>query len=524
VDPAAAGPQFGAVLGAAAAALAAPSVIPPPLPAGIDSVSVAAANHITVNAGHLSAQFAAGAGCLAEGAQTVTAVLGRYLASDAHGAALVGGSGAPSAGGAVAGIDIPVPPAVDIPDLSVDIAAALAAVAPEPDVVDAALRGGAGEAGLEEHAAAWASAAAQLGESGQSVVQLAAGLPASWSGPAAEALSGRLHEFGRWMEHSSMAASGHAAAVRQCGAHWSAAVNDHPRGEDYRATQQVMLAAVKRAAAGDPRGAAEASRAEAELMRMKEQSLQAMNSYGQGAGGTNSAVERPGDSPKISGDGDPRIPDKPAKEYGKVAPGEDLEGSVAGDAGDAAGQSLHGAMESLMQLPSPLAGSVGQSLSKAGQSLGQAGQQPAQAVSQLGNMLGGGSPAGGMPSGSPMGGMPRNPSGKLGDGGGLGGGAGGGGRTMPASLPEQSPPRAVEPPPSATAAIPTGGLPKTPVGAGGMGGMMPMGMMPHGGKGSGGKELDRNPEWSPDEPLVKDAPEVTEPIAGQRKRVRPTET
>lgn len=529
VDPDAAGPQIGAALTAAAAALTAPAAIPPPVPAGMDPVSVAAANHITVNAGQLSAQLAAGAGRLAEGAQTVATALGRYVASDAYGAALVGGSGGGgNIAGAIAGIDIPVPPAVDIPDLPIDIPAALAAVPPEPDVVDEALRGGAGEGGLEAHAAAWTSAAAQLGESGQSIQQLAGSLPVSWSGPAGEALSGRLAEFGRWMEHSSTAASAHAAAVRRCGSHWSTAVDSHPRAETYRGTQRVMLVAARRAAAGDPNGAAEAARAEAELARMKEQSVQAMNSYGQSAGGANAAVERPGDSPRVSGDGDPHLPDKRAEELGTVA-GDDPQASAAGDTGDAAGTSLQGGMNSLMQLPSSLANSVGQSLSKAGQSLGQAGQQPAQAASQLGNMLGSGSPAGGgtpAGGGSPMGGVPRGGSlGKLGDGGaGLGGGgAGGGGRTMPASLPEQQGrPAAVEPAPAASA-MPTGRMPKTS-GTGGMGGMMPMGMMPHGRKGSAGKELDRNPEWSPDEPLVKDEPEVSEPIAGQRKRARPTET
>lgn len=523
VDPAAVGPQIIAALGQAATALSAPAVIPPPVPAGADPVSVAAANHAAVNAGHLSAQLAAGVGRLAEGTQSVMTVLGRYIASDAYGAARVGGSGeGPNVVAALAGIDIPQPPVVDIPDLPIDIPAALASVPPQPDVVDMALRGGSGEAGLEAHAAVWTQVAAELGESGQSLQQLAGSLPASWSGPAADALTSRLQRFGQWMEHSSQAASTHAAGVRQLGSLWSTAVNSHPRAETYQQTQHVMLAAYQRAASGDPTGAVDAAKAEAELARMKGESAQAMNSYGQSAGGTNAAVERPGDSPKISGDGDPHLPDKPADELGTVAGDDDPQ---AAQTGDAMGQS----MQSAMQLPSELANSVGQSLSKAGQTLGQAGQQPAQqAASQLGNMLGGGSPSGGSPSGgspgsggSPMSATPRSSLGKLG-GDGLGGGVGGGGgRTMPASLPEQGQP-AVESPPK-TSAVPTGGA-QRPGAGGGMGGMMPMGMMPHGGKGNGGKELDRNPEWSPDEPLVKDAAEVSEPIAGHRKRVRPTET
>lgn len=527
VDPAAVGPQIIAALGKAATALSAPAVIPPPVPAGADPVSVTAANHVAVNSGHLSAQLAAGVGRLAEGTRTVMTVLGRYIASDAYGAARVGGSGQGGSNvvAAVAGIDIPQPPAVDIPDLPIDIPAALASVPPQPDVVDTALRGGAGEAGLEAHAAAWTQVATELGESGQSLQQLAGSLPASWTGPAADALTNRLQRFGQWMEHSSQAASTHAAGVRQLGSHWNTAVNSHPRAETYQQTQHVMLAAYQRAASGDPTGAADASKAEAELARMKEQSVQAMNSYGQSAGGTNAAVERPGDSPKISGDGDPHLPDKPADELGTAGGDDDPR---AAQTGDATGRSMQDGMKSIMQLPSELANSVGQSLGKAGQTLGQAGQQPAQqAASQLGNMLGGGSPSGGSPAsgGSPMSATPRSSLGRLGGeglgGGAGGGGGGGGGRTMPASLPEQGPP-AVEAPPK-TSAVPTGGA-QRPGAGGGMGGMMPMGMMPHGGKGSGGKELDRNPEWSPDEPLVKDAPDVSEPIAGHRKRVRPTET
>jgi hypothetical protein len=53
-----------------------------------------------------------------------------------------------------------------------------------------------------------------------------------------------------------------------------------------------------------------------------------------------------------------------------------------------------------------------------------------------------------------------------------------------------------------------------------------MGMMPmnRGHGGDSGKELPRNAEWFPDEQLVKDEAEVSEPVAGQRRRARPTET
>jgi len=55
----------------------------------------------------------------------------------------------------------------------------------------------------------------------------------------------------------------------------------------------------------------------------------------------------------------------------------------------------------------------------------------------------------------------------------------------------------------------------------------PMGMMPMAGAGAGAggdKELPRNQDWFPDEELVKDEAEVSEPVAGQRRRPRPTET
>jgi hypothetical protein len=475
---------------------------------------------------------------LAQGAQAASAALQRYIVSDTHGAALVSGKGAGAAAVAAAPtIDIPQPPAVTVPDLPVGIPAALAAVVGEPDVVDAALRSGAGEAGMETHAAAWDGAAANLSTAAQSLHQLAGNLPASWEGQDSAALSGRLQAFGTWMEDSARAAGAHAVSARQAGAHWSTALNSHPRAEAYQQTQQEYEAAAARSDAG------EAARHEVELTQMKSQSGLTMHSYGQGAGGLNDKVDEPGDSPRISGDGDPHLPNKPATEYGALDDPEELEDEVlgravdesgdavsesadaaAGESGQAAGQSMQSAMQSAMQMPSQLAQSAGQPFQ-------QGAQQASQAASQMGNALGGGSPSPSSGSGLSA---PRNPLGGLGSGGsplgGLGGagssGGGGGGRTLPASLPEQTAPPAAAPPPSTTA-TPTegaarGGAPRA--GMGGMGGMTPMGMMPHGNRGGEGKELERNPDWFPDESLVKDDVEVSEPIAGQRKRVRPTET
>ena len=93
---------------------------------------------------------------------------------------------------------------------------------------------------------------------------------------------------------------------------------------------------------------------------------------------------------------------------------------------------------------------------------------------------------------------------------------------MPASLPEQAP-AAAPPPASSSTTAPSTGAGARPGGLGGSG-MMPMGMMPHNRGGEGDKEAARNKDWFPDEPLVADEPEVSEPVAGQRRRVRPTET
>ncbi len=529
VDPAEVGPRLAAALSAAAAALSAPAAIPPPLPPGSDPVSVAATNRVAVNAAKLSSQLAAGIPRLSEGGQAVTAALTGYVVTDAEGAANVGGQGTPAAAAAaVTPSDIPAPPAVTIPDLPFDMPAALATVPAEPDMVDLALRSGAGESGLEPHATGWDTAATNLTQAAQSLQQIAGGLPASWQGQDAEALSVKLQDFGRWMENSATAAGAQANSARQVASHWSTAVADHPRAEDYEQTRQLFLAAAARANAGDPRGASEAAQHEGEMTQMKEVSAKTMTTFGQGAGGTNEDVNHPGDSPRIGGDGDPHLPHQGAKELGTVddplsqAADPTGQGDPANQTGQLAGQM----MQTLMSIPTQVASAIGQSLGQVGQQIQQAGQQATQAASQAASQLG--NAMGGSPSSGAGGGSPRNPLSKLGSGGdplgGLGGGGGaGGGRTMPAGLPEQAAPPAPAPPPASTTAVPTTAVPRgggTPMG----GGMMPMGMMPHGNKGADGKEIDRNPEWFPDEPLVKDNVEVSEPIAGQRKRSRPTET
>lgn len=520
VDPAAAGPQIAATLQAAAAALSAPALIPPPLAAGADPVSVAAANHVAVNSGRLCAQLAGGIPRLASGAKAVSAALQAYVTNDAAGAALVSGhgGGAASAVAAVSAIDIPVPPSVTIPNLPIDMPAALAASVGEPDVLDTALRSGAGQAGLEGHALAWEGAAANITAAAHSLQLLAGQLPATWEGQDSTALASRLQGFARWMDDSASAASSHAASARQVGAHWDTAVSNHPRSEDYQQTRQQYFSAAARGDAG------EASQREGQLADMKEKSVQAINTYGDEAGGTNMKSKDPGDSPRVSGDGDPHVPNKPAEEYGSIDT-DDLTAADAGDAGQATGKAAGDSMESAMQIPSQIANSMGQSLGRAGQQMQQVGQQAAQQASQAASQLGngmGGSPASGLGSG-----MPRNPLSKLGSGGsGLGGlgGGGGGGRTLPASLPEQvSAPPAAAPSTSSTA-TPMSGAAGGAGRAGMGGGMMPMGMMPPGSRGGEGKEMDRNEEWFPDEALVKDEAETTEPIAGQRKRTRPTET
>ena len=230
---------------------------------------------------------------MSEGAQAVAAALIGYVRTDAEGAATVGGQGTPAAA-AVTPARIPVPPAVMIPDLPFDMPAALAAVPAEPDMVDVALRSGAGESGPEAHAAGWDSVATSLAQVAQSLQQLGGGLPAWWQGQDAEALSGKLQEFGRWMENSARAAGAQASSARQVASHWSTAVANHPRAEDYQQCREQFLAAAGRASAGDPRGAAEAAQHEGEMTQMKEASTKAMTTFGQSAGGGQRGREPPG--------------------------------------------------------------------------------------------------------------------------------------------------------------------------------------------------------------------------------------
>ncbi len=530
VDPAEVGPRIGAALGSAAAALAAPAAITPPIPPGADPVSVAAANQVAVRAGRLSAELANGITRVSEGSEAVTAALGRYVGGDADGAARISedgaGLGAGAAQAAVAAVNLPAAPQVQIPDLPTDMTAALAAIPSEPASVDDALRAGAGEAGMEAHAAAWDGAAAQLSSSAATLRSLAASLPSSWNGQAGAQLSARLQSFGQWMDDGAMSAAAQAAAARQVGAYWRAAVAEHPRAEQVRATYTKLLEAAQRG------NVVEVAEYEQAIERAREISASTLNSYGQGAGGTNDQVNNPGDSPRISGDGE-QLPDQPAGELGaieEVAADDDLDalGGSVEDLGETAGQSAQGAISALTQIPSMVANAASQSLSQAGQALQQAGQQASQAASQLGNVLGGAATPSG---GSGLGNAGRNPLGKLGSGAdglsGLGGGGLGGGRTMPASLPEQSPPPAAAPPAAASSTM-TGTPGQRGPGSAGTGMRMGMGMMPmgmgRGGGGDGGKEMPRNKEWFPDEPLVADEAKVTDPVSGQRRRARPSET
>ncbi|MCV6989747.1 PPE domain-containing protein [Mycobacterium timonense] len=527
VDPAEVGPRLAAAFSAAAAALAAPAGIAPAPPAGSDPVSVAAANRAAVNSAKLSGHLAGGIKRLADGAQAVTTALNGYVVTDEAGAAEInGGTAGAAAGAAIGAINLPSPPAVDIPNVPVDIPAALASVPADPATVDEALTTGAGAGGLEGHAAAWDGVATQLRTIGAEFRTLGSSLPASWAGPAGESLSQRLLGFGDWMHASGEAASSHASNVRQLGGFHRDAVSAHPRAVQVRQTEQALLNAAARAAAGDPAAAAKAAEEEAKLSQLKEQSVMTMARYGQGAAGVKD-VEHPGDSPRIGGDGDPHLPNKPAHGLGSIHDPQDVE--EAGDApaeelGETTGKSMQDVMGSMTTVPSQVANAVGQALSKSGQSLGQLGQQASQAASQLGQGLGGGSPLSGL--GKPASGNPLSRLGSgsdlLGSGAGGGSGAGAGG-TMPAGLPEQlSPGTPAAPPPPTTA--PTS-IPRAPSTSGGGMGGMPMGMMPMGrAGGDSDKELTRNPEWFPDEPLVKDEPEVSEAVAGQRRRPRPTET
>jgi hypothetical protein len=514
---------------------------------------------VAANAATLSATLAAGISRLAQGAQTVTAALAGYATTDAAGAARIDGTVA-AAAEAVAAIPIPSAPSVAVPFPPLDAAAAVASLPADPAVIDDALHAGATETGLQAHGASWDAAAAQLQTAATEMRSLGASLPSSWTGPAADNLTARLGAFSDWLSASSHSARSHAAAARDAASHYRSAVNAHPRAADVRNTQQVLLAAVRRAAAGDPSAVAEALEAEATLTQMRGQSVSAMTQYGQGASDLNSGAG-PGDSPPI-GDGDPGRPDGLGAAGGEdgllseelAADALQAEGDVAGDVpgefGQGAGQSAQQLMGVVTQMPTQVAQAVGQALNSSGQQLTQVGQQASQAVSQLGQVLSGGSPSGALRG---LGGA-AGASG-VGDfgGGGVGGGVGGGGLgdfgggggglgdfggggglgdfgagTIPAGLPEQPPPPASSTPSSTPAAATTSAVPRPAVpGMAGMAGGMPMGMMPMGGAGVGGggdKELPRNTEWFPDEALVTDEPEVSEAVAGQRRRPRPTET
>ena len=560
VDPAHVGPRIAVALQSAAAALAVPAAIAPPLPAGADPVSAAAAGRVATNAATLSGHLAAGITRLAQGAAAVTKALSGYVTTDAAGAALIDGHAAAAAAETVAAIAIPAIPAIEIPSVPVDAAAALASLPGDPAIIDDALHTGAAESGLHAHAAAWDSAASQLHTAATEMRMLGASLPSGWSGPAADNLTTRLGTFSDWLTSSAQSARAHADTTRQAATMYRSAVNAHPRATDVRNTQQALMAAMRRAAAGDPTAVPVALDEEAKLAQMKQQSVTAMTQYGQGAGGLSPAAT-PGDSPQI-GDGDPRLPDKPADgvESADDASGDDLEAALLdGESLDdpqaldglsgspdqlsqTAGQSMQQMLGTMTQMPSQMAQAVGQALNSSGQQLGQVGQQASQAVSQLGQVLGG-SPLGGAgrvaassagvgDAGSglldALGGGGAGGAGDLGSGlGDLGAGAGDfGAGTVPAGLPEQLPP-----PSGAAAAAQTAtttSVPRSPgpTMAGGMAGGMPMGMMPMAGRGAGdgNKELARNPDWFPDEALVKDEPEVSEAVAGQRRRPRPTQT
>ncbi|EUA17519.1 PPE family protein [Mycobacterium xenopi 4042] len=160
-----------------------PAEIAPAPPAGSDPVSVAAANRAAVNSAKLSAHLAGGIKRLAEGAQAVTAALNGYVVTDEAGAAeITGGTAAAAAGAAISAINIPSPPVVEVPNVPVDVPAALASVPADPATVDDALTTGAGAGGLEGHAAAWDGVAAQLRTIGGEFRTLGSSLPASWRG------------------------------------------------------------------------------------------------------------------------------------------------------------------------------------------------------------------------------------------------------------------------------------------------------------------------------------------------------
>ena len=576
VDPTTAGARIAAALHAAAQALASPAAIAPPLPPGADPVSVAAAGRMTANAATLSTHLASGIPRIAAGVEAVSAALSGYETADAEGAALVSGHGAGAvAGGLPAARMLPAVPAIEVPDMPLDGVSALATLPGDPAVIDDALHAGAAEAGLHAHAEAWDTAAQQLHTAAGGLRSLSGGMDGSWSGDAADGLTDRLDRFGDWMVATAGAAQAHAQSARQAAQFYRSAVNAHPRAAEVRQTQQTLLAAVRRASAGDPTAVGQAMAAEAKLAALKEQSVTAMTDYGSGVGGI-SGGEHPGESPSLgqaggssghkggdgagegrdgdgvdgTGDGTDGADEFSDGADGDLAAGEGLDGldpqaGVVGAEGPGqlggAGQQLQQLMGPMMQMPTQLASSAGQALSAPAQQIGQIGQQASQMFGQaMGSPGGLGRTVAGLGAGD-IGGAGAD-LGSLGDLGGAGGGGGGlgdlgdlgglggmggggadfGGGTVPAALP---PPPAAAPPPAAQGAV---SVPRTSVPVtGGMAGGMPMGMMPMAGRGAGGegdKEIQRNTEWFPDEPLVKDEAAVVEAVAGQRRRPRPQET
>lgn len=519
VNPADAGARLAAVLSAAASVLAASAGIPPAPPPGMDPVSLTATNQVAVNSAQLSAHLAAAIHRLIEGADAVVAALSDYVITDAAGAAGIMGGAAGGAAAALATTAIPSPPVVSIPDLPLSLPAALATVPVDPAIVDELLTAGAGPGGLEAHAAAWDAMAAQLQAIAGDVRAVGSSLPASWDGLAAQDLAQRLAVFGDWMNESGQSASGHASGVRQVRSHYTNTYNRHPRAIQVHTAQQDLMNA---AARGDIPAAAAA---EAKLTEYKERSVVTMAGYSQGVSGNN--PELPGEAPHIGGNGGPRQPrtaggsGDPHEDPLAGTPGHVPGTSAPGDpaqAGNTA-KSPMGEMSSLLstftQIPTQIASAAGQAFGTLGQTVGQIPQQASQIAGQLGSVLSGAkSPAGGLPkTGDPLKGL----GGADAKGGSAGGGAGAGG-TMPAGLPEQfAPAPSATQPTTAPASVPTSA---PGAGMGGMG-MMPMN---RGHGGESGKELPRNAEWFPDEQLVKDEAEISEPVAGQRRRARPTET
>jgi hypothetical protein len=519
VNPADAGARLAAVLSAAAAVLAAAAGIPPAPPPGMDPISLTATNQVAVNSAQLSAHLAAAIHRLIEGSEAVVAALSDYVVTDAAGAAGIMGSAAGSAAAAVAGMAIPSPPVVAIPNLPLSIPAALATVPADPGILDELLTAGAGPGGLEAHAAAWDAMASQLQAIAGDVRALGSSLPASWDGPAAQSLVQRLGSFGDWMNESGESATSHASGVRQVGSHYTNAHNRHPRAIQVQTAQRDLLTAAGR---GDIPGA---TAAEQKLLEYKERSLVTMAGYSQGVTGNDPQL--PGEAPHIGGNGGPRQPRTPG---GSGDPQEDplagtpghlpgtsapADPAQAGSTAKSPTQDMSSLMSTFTQIPTQIASAAGQALGTVGQTVGQIPQQVGQLAGQLGSVLSGAkSPANGLPkTGDPLKGL----GGVGAKGGGAGGGAGAGG-TMPAGLPEQfSPAQPATQPTAAPPSVPTS---TSGSGMGGMG-MMPMN---RGHGGDSGKELPRNAEWFPDEQLVKDEAEVSEPVAGQRRRARPTET